>query len=784
MAFSVKLSVRELVEFLLQSGSITPGEGGGADRALEGARIHRRLQKAYGENAKTEVFLSLTTELGDFVYTVEGRADGILERDGMIVLDEIKTTVQPFDRVTEDFCPVHWAQAMCYAYFYGLQQDLSEMQVQLTYYQADTHEIKRFLREYTLAELEFFYLDLLRQYERWAMFLRDWSMQRDRSLRALAFPFSAYRAGQRAFAGVVYRAVCEGTRLFCQAPTGTGKTISTLFPALKAMGEGKTERIFYLTAKTISRQSAAEALSKMREGGMHLKSVTLTAKEKICFQEDCICTPEECPYANGYYDRINSVLYSLLQKEDSFTREELEHAAKEAMVCPFELSLDLSLWCDVIVCDYNYLFDPVVYLRRFFSERSGAYTFLVDEAHNLVARSREMYTARLQKSMFLALRKQFPKGELFRALGKVNTAFLALKKACGEQPYAEYEEIPETLLQPLEKLAAACSAWLEKNREHVLRAEVLPVFFAVRFFLKISDLFDARFVMTVVPQPKDVQVSLLCLDPSALNDQALARGRAAVLFSATLAPPGYYRSVLGGGETAKSYALPSPFPQENLLLLCADGISLRYADRERNIEPVCDLLHAFLSGKQGNYLVYFPSYQYMNAVHAVFCQRYPEHRLILQSGGMEEADREAFLRQFRSQEQAVTGFCVLGGVFAEGIDLPGEALIGTAIIGTGLPKVEREQELLRAYYDGVNGAGFDFAYRFPGMNKVLQAAGRVIRSQTDRGAVLLIDSRFSQAAYRRLFPPHWSHLRFLRRPEEIEEALRSFWETPQKDANK
>ena len=773
MAFQIRLSVREIVEFLLQSGSIEPGEGG-PDRALEGARIHRQLQKQYGEKAKREVFLSLTTQRGDFIYQIEGRADGILEENGSVTVDEIKTTIRPMERITEAYSEVHWAQAKCYAYFYALKNHLAEINVRLTYYQADTHEIKRFMRLYGLAELESFYDSLLARYERWAAFRRDWSAMRDQSLLTLPFPFPEYRQGQRAFAGTVYRAVCEGTRLFCQAPTGTGKTISALFPALKAMGEGKTTQVFYLTAKTISRRNAADALEQMRRCGMRLKTVTLTAKEKICFQDECECSPLSCPYADGYYDRVNDTLYQLLQDHDHLTREAVEAAARRDRVCPFELALDASLWCDAIICDYNYLFDPVVYLRRFFSE-PGEYTFLIDEAHNLVQRSREMYTARLWKSELLKLRKSLKSGALFKALGKANQEMLALKKECGESGWRKYAEIPASLLRQMEKLGAAFGEWLERHRESPLRKEVLPVFFNVRFFLRIAGLFDERFVMTVVPHGTDAEISLLCLDPSSLNDMAMSRGKASVLFSATFAPPGYYRTVLGGGDTAKAYALPSPFPQENLLLLCADGISLRYVDRERNIEPVCDLLYAFLSEKTGNYMVYFPSYQYMSSVYQAFCARYPNLYVVQQESGMQESAKEVFLRRFQEQERAVTAFCVLGGMFAEGIDLPGEQLIGTAIVGTGLPKVEREQELLRAYYDRLDGSGFDFAYRFPGMNKVLQAAGRVIRSGTDRGAVLLIDSRFSQPENRRLFPPHWSHMQFLRGPEEVREAVRCFW---------
>lgn len=778
MAYEIRISVKKLAEFLLQSGSLD-NRFGGIDRASEGARIHRRLQKAGGPSYRAEVFLSQQTERHGFLYRVEGRADGVITDAVGVTVDEIKTTGAPLTMITEDFNRAHWGQAMCYAYFYCLQENLERISVQLTYFQVDTEEIRRFQRVYTAEELEAFYLDLLDQYEKWAAIQRDWTSVRDQSIRALAFPFATYRAGQRQMAVAVYRTIAAKGRLFCQAPTGIGKTVSTLFPAVKAMGEGKAERIFYLTAKTVTRRAAEDAFAQMRDQGLRLKTITLTAKDKICFLEQRDCNPEACPYANGYYDRANQALYELVHDCEAVTREAVEACAQKHRVCPFELSLDAALWCDAIIGDYNYLFNPVVYLKRFFGESPGEYVFLVDEAHNLVDRSRDMYSAALHKSTVLQARRLVGKEErkLFRALGAVNTEMLTLRKACGESRTLTQEEAPKELLTALNRFISCWEEWAEEHRHSRTDPLLLQLYFDALFFLRIAELYDDHFVTYVTVSGSDVTVKLLCLDPSPLLDKAMQRGRASIFFSATLSPLDYFTSVLGGDDTTKKYVLPSPFDPAHLGLFIDDRVSTKYRDRARSLHPVAELLYAMLQGRQGNYLAYFPSYSYMNEVYRVFRERYPEVQTLLQTAGMDEEARMEFLNRFDVEpEGTLLGFCVLGGIYAEGIDLRGERLIGTAIVGVGLPQVNAEQEILRAYYDRTNGEGFAFAYQYPGMNKVLQAAGRVIRGEQDRGVVLLIDSRFSTASYRNLFPTHWQHFQTVRSAPELEQAVAAFWE--------
>ena len=772
----VHLSVRQLVEFLLQTGSID-SRFSGFDRAAEGARIHRRLQRAEGKGYDAEVYLKQEYTVKGVEYLIDGRADGIFTEDGLVTVDEIKTVTVPLEEITEDMQPVHWAQGQVYAAIYARQQDLEAIRVRLTYFQVDEEKIVRFSRRFTANELDSFVEDLLTRYAPWAKRARSWQEQRTGSLQALRFPFSEYRAGQRALAAGVYRTLRDGQRLLCQAPTGIGKTISTLFPALKAMGEGCDGRIFYLTARSTTRAAAEGALARLRENQLELrlKSITLTAKDKVCLLEKRECTPEACPYARGYYDRLRDALWQALD-EDDFTRAKLEELARRFTLCPFEFGLDVSLWCDVIVGDYNYLFDPVVNLKRFF-DAGGDHLFLVDEAHNLPDRARDMHSAGLCKSEVFRCVKLLGKGrgKLKTALNRLNRAFIDLRHQCEEEPghtffsapaLTEFDRCVSRVTGPMEE-------WLEEHREGEAHDTMLDLYFELRQYLRAAEWYDDHFVTQVSAGGSEVRVWQLCLDPSAFVDASLSKGRGAVLFSATLSPAGYFKDILGCTE-AKTAALPSPFDSARLGLFCAADVSTRYKDRAQSLEAIARYLHAMAAGQKGNYIAFFPSYSYLAQVREVFCRLFPEVETLVQEAGMDDSAREDFLARF-TPAAALLGFGVLGGVFGEGVDLVGRRLIGAAIVGVGLPQVGPRQEMLRRYFDQTRGDGFDYAYRFPGFNKVLQAAGRVIRTAEDKGVVLLIDDRFAAAGYRQLFPEQWRHCRYLYGPEELTEQLSAFW---------
>ena len=701
---ALTLPIRRLVEFLLRTGSID-SRFTGFDRALEGARLHRKLQRAAVKefpDYQAEVALRQQRSCAGVCYTLEGRADGIFtDTDGMTTIDEIKTTTLPPELITGEQSPEHWAQAQIYAAIYAAQQGLSAMRVRLTYYQVDEELEFRFSHDYTADALDTIVTDLLTGYAPWAKRAAEWQRLSRASLTALRFPFDSYRPGQRAMIGAVYKTCTEGGHLLCQAPTGIGKTMRVLFPALKAVGEGGP--VFYLTARGTTRAAAENALALLRtaDPALKLRSVTLTAKDKICLQEHCECTPEACPYANGYYDRIRDALSALLDDTGSFDRAALAGAAKRFSVCPFELGLDLSEWCDVVIGDYNYLFDPVVHLKRFF-DASGDWLFLIDEAHNLPDRARAMYSARFFKSSLTEAKRALGKGKssLRTALTRADRAFLDIRKACvrlaprrgqtgapetdtaqttllpslqdpvpelPEPLYAQdgtvfLRELPSALLSPLRAVQAPLQDWLEANPDADAHAQLLELYFAVQDILRSSERYDSHFVTQLTARGSELELQLLCLDPAPFVEASLSAGRSAALFSATLTPPSYYRGVLGCAD-ARAVALPSPFPAENLGLYCMANISTRYRDRETSVQAVSDALARLTSGKTGNYLAFFPSYAYLRQVYEDFAARHPDIRTLVQESGADDAARAEFLAQFVPQpKETLLGFGVLGGV--------------------------------------------------------------------------------------------------------------------------
>lgn len=759
----IRISVRNLVEFILRGGDLDNRRGKRAEReAMQaGSRIHRKLQRRMGAGYQAEVPLKYQVPMEGFDCVVEGRADGIFVEDDLVTIDEIKGSYRDLALLQEPV-EVHKAQAMCYAYMYAVRQDLPKIQVRMTYCNLETEDLRYFRFSYDKKELEDWFGRLMREYEKWARFQADWRNTRQESIRPLEFPFP-YREGQKDLAYGVYRTIARKKRLFIQAPTGVGKTMSAVFPAVKAMGEGLGEKLFYLTAKTITRTVAEETFGILRRKGLRLKSVTLTAKEKLCICQETDCNPEHCPYALGHYDRVNDAVYSLLTEgPDDLNRETLLSWADRHRVCPFEMSLDVSSWTDAVICDYNYVFDPNVRLKRFFSEgMRGEYLFLIDEAHNLVERGREMFSASLCKEDFLQLKRKvkgrYRKAE--RALERCNRYLLDLKRECVT--YQIHEDVGAFSLMVM-SLMGELETLLEEGLEPELQKEVQEFWFRLRDFLNIFDRLDENYVIySELMEDGHFRLKLFCVETAVNLRECLDKGNSTVFFSATLLPMPYYKHLLGAEEDYAVYAR-SPFSQEQRLLLIGRDVSSRYTRRSRReYERIAGYLYSLAEGKKGNYLLFFPSYKMMLEVYEAFLDLYGEDKAecLLQSAGMNEEKREEFLKIFQEnagvREKSHLGFCVMGGIFSEGIDLKGDALIGAAVIGTGLPLVCHEREILKTFYEERGMDGFAYAYRYPGMNKVLQAAGRVIRTPEDQGVVLLLDERFLNSEYKRLFPLEW-----------------------------
>jgi DNA excision repair protein ERCC-2 len=795
------ISVRDLVEFVLRQGDL----GGdrdfvGSDRALAGIRGHQKIQRSRPTGYLTELPVEYKVETDEFTLQIRGRIDGLLITSGQVLLEEIKTIQGTWDHEAD---PLHWAQAKFYGFIHAQEHTLKEIKIQLVYLELPAGKVTEFRQTFSFAELSDFFATTTAMYVDWLRERHHWCLARDASTDALAFPFANYRPGQRELAVSAYRVIANGGRLFLAAPTGIGKTMSVLFPAVKALGEGKLERIFYLTARTVGRAIAEKGLVDLRQTGLKLRAVTLTAKEKVCVRAGHPCDPLTCPLALGYYDRVKPAMREVLEREE-ITRAVLEEVGQKHQVCPFELSLDVSVWADAIICDYNYVFDPQVYLRRHFAEDGGAYGFLVDEAHNLVDRAREMFSADLDGREIVDIKRAVKQASprCSKALTQLHTAMRKLGNAtkphensfAASDPSSELNlflvktapirseengvstnpEFPDSLIEPMETALDEVENWLVKNQPAEFREALLALYFRLHSFRRTAELYDERFV-TIIESGPAIKVRLFCLDPSLLLRKALARGKAAIFFSATLTPMDYYRTLLGGAPEDPVLQLSSPFPSQNLAVLIQDRIQTHFKGRAESLGDVVEAIGTLVQGRRGNYLVYFPSYQYLNDTLQEFQIRFPPISVLVQRPGMNESERDAFLAAFSVEHgETLVGFAMLGGIFGEGIDLVGERLIGAVIVGVGLPQLCVERNLIRDYFQQQNAAGFDYAYTFTGMNRVLQSVGRVIRSETDHGVVLLIDARFDELRYRRLFPAWWKFVK-VRNSDALRETVANFW---------
>lgn len=775
----IKASVRNLIEFVLMHGDIVSGFTG-SSRNTEAIKAHQIIQKAYGEGFSKEVPVSINVELEDIILQLSGRIDGLYAGEDRAMIDEIKTTTLDLDELEEDHNMLHWAQAKCYGYIYALQNNLNSIDVQLTYYNLDNKDTKKFLKNLTLEELKNFFSSIVEKYLYWARIMISFQEKRNASIDKLKFPFETYRKGQRELAVAVYKTIKEGNKLFAQAPTGIGKTMAAIFPAVKALGEGHVSKIFYLTAKTITRTIAEKALSSLKNNGLNLKTLTLTAKEKICFKEKTECNPETCEYAKGHFDRVKEALNHIFE-ENTFTREVVEEYSKKHKVCPFEFSLELSNWADCVICDYNYVFDPSASLKRFFEAGTTDFAFLIDEAHNLVDRGREMYSQSLNKKSILDLKKEVKTidKKLHKILNKLNNVFIDYRKKCeaGGESYLVQKEAPKEIYTLLSEFLGAAEKNLLEHKNSPFHDSLLELYFNVYAFLRCAESYDERFVTYMENLHNDFAIKLFCLDPSFLLGEAMKKGKASILFSATLSPLDYFREILGGDEKSYRIRLSSPFPRENLCLFIEDRISTKYKNRENTYDAITDEINDVVSSKVGNYLVFFPSYKYMKEIYERFANLNKDIDVIVQNSGMSEEEREEFLDNFKEGSQkALVGFAVMGGIFGEGIDLTGNRLCGAIIVGVGLPQICFERDIIKDYFDETNRNGFEYAYIYPGMNKVMQAVGRVIRTEKDRGVVLLIDERFSENSYKKLFPPEWQPVRIGRNTSKLKNMLKNFWE--------
>ena len=783
----VHASVRELCEFIYRTGDVYSGGSDITGNAmLMGAKIHRELQNKYKKEDpcyQSEYHIKYLEEFEDFEYEIVGSMDGILENGDATVIDEFKTTSIELEALEWDTVKAHSAQLMCYGFMYCAENATNFVTLRLTYYNYDDDDIKTIEKEFTFTQLRKWFDELLTLHVKWAKLIYDHKMRRNESLHEMKFPFSEFRSGQRELSAKIYRCNKSGKRLFAEAPTGIGKTVSTLFPSLKSIGEGEGDKIFYLSAKNSGAIAAQDCLNLFYEKGACIKYCSLTSKEKICFR-DRNCLPTECEYSKGHYDRVNDAIFDLVSNHNKITKELVVEYAEKYKVCPFEFELDLSMFCDVVIGDYNYAFDPRAKLQRYFSD-GGDYITLVDEAHNLVDRAREMYSAELSLSFLRRFSKHF-KG-IRKLSGRLTKCINVLKKYKQALELTEKEQMKVTVsehdLDPFRFFCDAYRKFLTEDGYEEVKKNTLELFFEISFFTEIFDIesvFQEDYIDFCEEQDDDLTLKLYCADPSNQIKLATGKMRSCIFFSATMTPAEYYIKMLGAdNDEDEIISVPSPFPKENLLLCVYKNVSTRFKDRLSSIENVIEIIHKACSVKTGNYFVFFPSYSYMKLVYDDFCVSYPDVKTIIQEPGMTPELRDEFLSHFKKNpDETLIAFALCGGIFSEGVDLTGDRLSGAVIVGTGLPGICFERDMLKEHFDKTigEGLGYNYAYTYTGLNRVYQAGGRVIRTKDDKGFVVLADDRYGKISHRRTFPTAWKNdIKMILSPSALEKTIKDFW---------
>lgn len=770
----VKLSVRNLIEFVERSGDID-NSFRDSTRMVEGIRAHQKIQKSYGDNYHSEYSLKNKTVVKDVVFNIEGRADGVIKEGDDFTIDEIKSTTRPLSEISGEN-KLHWAQAMCYAYFFCVNKELENINISLTYVSVEDYDKKIFKKKFTFDNLYEYYISLLDKYIEFSKIISNNLEKRNKSSKELAFPYMNYRKGQKKMAQAVYKTILDKKKLFVDAPTGTGKTISTIFPAVKAFGEGILDKVFYLTAKSTTKKEALKSLMILKEKNLYIKAVSITSKEKICLNDEVKCNPNDCPFALGHFDRVNKALMDILENEEIMDFDVITSYAEKHRVCPLEFELDISSYADIVICDYNYVFDPNVYLRRFFDDVISSYAFLIDESHNLLERSRSMFSFKITDSSYKELKKYFdPKkdSKIIKSIDEIIDTFENVYDRYGKKLFFSKKDYIDDFDEKLLNLSKKLEVILIKQKDHKNYNEILETYFDINHYIKISDYFTEGFYSTMTFDPDSLEKTfeIKCVDPAKVLEKKYDMARATVFFSATLSPMKFYMEVLGAKDSLKLH-LDLPFDENNFMIMNR-SLSTRYRDRNKNVLEISDTIHSFINAQKGNYFVFFPSYSYMEDVYDDFKSRYNDD-VIIQEKIMDERKRQKFLQSFSYDSQKV-GFLVLGGIFSEGVDLKGERLIGTMIISVGMPGVSNERNLIKEYFDEKENLGFDYSYTYPGINKVFQAAGRVIRSEIDRGIIFLIDDRFLWDKYRRLYPRHWKKIIEVKNKKELENTAKQFW---------
>ena len=765
------IGIRELAEFVGRSGSIT-NQFTLASRALEGTQLHQKYQSMQQGDYHKEVVILTTLNLYDYEITLQGRIDGMYIDTNSVHLEELKSTYVPLEEIEDPVSSAHYNQLMIYGYLYCLNYDLLEIDLHLVYIHVTSNEIKKLNYHYTINELKEIFMKIFDVYYKFLKYEEENTQLTLASIDQLEFPYENKREGQSKMMNAVYYTIKQKNKLFIQASTGLGKTLGVLYPSLKALKANYTNKLLYLTAKTITRNVAIETIELLEAKGLMINTVIINSKDSMCLLEKRDCNPINCPYADHYYNKVNEALYDALCHEHYFNDQIITEYALRYKICPFEFSLDLFDFCKLAILDYNYVFDPRVALVRIFNP-GNENTLLIDEAHNLVERSRDMFSAVLYYDA--ALKAQMiidhKSNKLSKRIEAIIEEFRLLREKLSKEEYLILSLPPVKLIEEITYFFNEALEYLqEKGSEH---EDFLEFFFECSRFKAIFELYDSNYTTYVMDGP--LSIKLFCIDPTELLIEKYDQCTSSIFFSATLLPITYFYSILGGKENDKKLYFPSSFDIKKRKILIAKDVDTRYSVRNKSVNLIAQYIYRFTRMKKGNYLVLFSSYEYMNRIYEIVEETY-DLKIYKQESNMSMDSRNEFLSLFKSNETTQVFFGILGGLFSEGIDFKGEQLIGCIIVGVGLPQLSLERDLIKEYYQD---NGFDYSYRYPGFNKVLQGAGRVIRTEEDYGAILLLDDRYLQYSYTKMFPYEWSNC-LVTDIDHVSSDVEAFWNSLKK----
>ncbi len=777
MPKDIFLNVHELVDFLLREGDIDDRVYS-LETMLKGSLLHRTHQKKQKENYISEYPLKGVFAVDDYIFHIDGRADGLIKGE-IPVIEEIKSTVMPLEQFHETQSAWHLGQAICYAALYLQENEATEkVLISLLYLAQESNEKKEYHYLYSKSEIQEKFLDYLRSYIAFLDKKSNIDKIFKKSAKELKFPFDKYRSGQKELMARVYQAIKKEETLFIEAPTGIGKTISTIYPTLKEIAEReKTGKLFFFTSRTSGQKAVEETINILFKNHLKSRVSILQSKERICLKKDARCNPDECPFATSYYSKLREVRLNLLEESEIILNgDEIKKIAMDKKMCPFELQLDLSEDSNIIVADCNYLFDPIVKLERYFSDYaiSGDYFALIDEAHNLLERVRDNYSSTISLQMIKAAKKSVKNIKWTAYKRSLNRLIKIFEKNVDD--VLELSSLPVDCQKEFENLERLHHEKKEdaEGNQIKLPVEVRDFSRELHRFLFLYENESGERTIFFKKDANDIFIKMYCLNPAPFVLNSLSFLKSSILFSGTLSPISYFENSLLGSDNYPSLSLTSPFPMENLRLLIAPNISTRYKDRATTYEDVALFLKSFSSGKVGNYLIFFPSYAYLHAIKPFLS--FENAEIIEEKSKASDDEKNAFLNFFQDKPKIThIGLAVLGGSFSESIDLVNERLIGVAIIGIGLPSPSYERELLKNNYEARGLSGYAFAYQNPGLNKVLQALGRLIRSEDDRGVALLIDDRYLYRSTRDVFAKRYPAYEIVYEPLEVEMEVSSFF---------